>query len=98
MVDIKGLNKAEVLCALFNGSKTQGRNQQMIDSGLLEKPKDMSVNEAECILENIGEVKHFDYLKGKVMKIDISNDTFDSWGYNRDNGQNAAETIIANLK
>lgn len=40
----------------------------------------------------------FDYLNGRVMKIDLSGDSFDSWLFNRDNGEGAAEMAIQSLR
>ena len=37
---------------------------------------------------------YFDYLYGRVMKVDLSKDTFDPFLYDRDNGQGAAERAI----
>lgn len=93
MVNIKGLNKAEVLKVLFNASKVQGYNA---NKDL--KPKDMSINEAQSIIESAGETLHFDYLNGKVMKVDITGDELNPWGYDRDNGQGAAQIAIDTLK
>lgn len=40
----------------------------------------------------------FDYLKGRVMKVDLSTDDVDTQWYNRDNGENAAEDAVAALR
>ena len=99
MVNIKGLNKAEVLCTLFNYSKSQGFNLQMFEMGLIKQPKDMTKDEAQSILDNMGEEKYFDYLNGKVMKIDITSDVeFNEWGYDRDNGEGYAQNAINSLR
>lgn len=54
--------------------------------------KPMTENEAEELLKM---TTHFDYLKGRVMKVDLKGDEFDPWGYDRDNGQGAAMNAIA---
>jgi hypothetical protein len=88
MIDIKNLNKAEVLMALYNNAKPQGM-------GFLHfTPEDMTKEEAEEILKS---QKRFDYLKGRVMKVNLAENEFDPWLYNRDNGENAAEKIIEKL-
>lgn len=90
MVDIKGLNKAEVLVALYNDSKPQGLGFLHFDA------KDMTVAEAEEILK---QTTYFDYLKGRVMKVDLSSDDcFEEWLYDRDNGNGAAEKEISGLR
>ena len=88
IINISGLNKAEVLAALYNNSKTQGM-------GILHyTPEPMTVQEATEILE---ETTCFDYLKGRVMKVNLTSDTLDTWGYDRDNGEGAAYQAISHL-
>lgn len=41
---------------------------------------------------------YFDYLNGKVMKVDLGQDEFDPRLYDRDNGEGAAQRAIDNLK
>ena len=90
MINIKDLNKAEVLKVLFNNSKVQGFNAMM---GL--NPKDMTTEEAEKCLKD---QKYFDYLNGKVMKIDLtSDDEFDPWLYDRDNGEGSAQEAVNSI-
>jgi len=58
----------------------------------------MGVDEAREIL-NSTEDKYFDYLNGKVMKLSLkSDDEFDEWGYDRDNGQGSAQRAISELR
>jgi len=99
MVSIKGLNKAEVLSTLFNSSKIQGFNAQMVARGLMKYPRPITKDEAQAILNEMGENKYFDYLNGKVMKINLTSDEeFDEWGYDRDNGEGTAKFAIDTLK
>jgi len=95
MISITGLNKASVLKVLFNASKVQGVNAQL---GL--KPEDLSISDAQEILDNRDKTRiYFDYLNGKVMKIDLtSNDEFNPWLYDRDNGEGAAQKAVNTLK
>lgn len=51
----------------------------------------MDESEAEHILHN---QTYFDYLEGRVMKVDLSKDELRTDLYNRDNGENAAENAI----
>ncbi len=86
MISIKGLNKAKVLAALYNASKPLGLGILQYD------PKDMSEKEAAELLK--GQF-YFDYLKGRVMKVDLSSDEeFDEGLYDRDNGIGAAKEAI----
>ena len=88
-VSIQGLDKAEVLKALHDNSKAQGM-------GFLHFEKEgLSVDQCRELLE---ETTDFDYLQGRVMKVNLSGDSFDAWGYDRDNGEGAAEKAIAHLR
>jgi len=42
--------------------------------------------------------KYMDYVHGKLMKIDISGDKVNTFLYNRDNGKNAAEDVIEQVR
>lgn len=101
MIDLTGLDKAAVLAALYNGSRPLGMGRLHFD------PADMTIEEARALLadpeptSDIGFSRKrmdFDYLKGRVMKVDLSGDTLDPWGYDRDNGEGAAAQIIASLR
>jgi hypothetical protein len=59
-------------------------------------PKPMLREVAEKLL---GQTTYFDYLQGRVMKVDLSNnEEFDPWLYDRDNGQGAAAEVIEALR
>ncbi|MGD0976791.1 MAG: hypothetical protein ABR875_00655 [Minisyncoccia bacterium] len=90
-MNIAGLSKAAVLAALYNASRPQGMGFLHYD------PKPMTEKQAQQLLGN-GHRAYFDYLQGRVMKIDLSKDEVDTWGYNRDNGTNAAENAIEALR
>jgi hypothetical protein len=89
-MNIEGLNKAEVLAALYNNAKVQGMGFFQADNNK------MTTEEAGVILEQTRD-KYFDYLKGRVVKVDLSKDEVNTWLYNRDNGDGAAERIIQKL-
>lgn len=86
MVDITGLPKGKVLAALYNASQPLGL-------GFLEyDPTPMTEEEANEILKTR---QYFDYLKGRVMKVDLASDIgFNEWLYDRDNGTGAAQRAI----
>jgi len=77
------------LAALYNASKPQGMGFMHYD------PTPMSVEQAEKLL-NQG--TYFDYLMGRVMKIDLSGDTLEPWLYDRDNGEGAAQKALESLQ
>ena len=86
MIDTKGLSRGAVCAALYNASKPQGLGMLHFD------PKPMTELEAELVLATSAYV---DYLKGRVMKVDFSDDKgFDERLYDRDNGHGAAQRAI----
>ena len=101
MIDISGLDKAEVLAALHGASKAQGM-------GFLHDRGSLSVEECREIIGDAGtsgtetffadDRLYFDYLRGRVMKVDISGDEIDPRLYDRDLGDGAAERAIAALR
>ena len=88
IISLTGLNKADVLAALYNASRPQMMGFMQYEA------KPMTRAEAEQILKK---ATCFDYLNGRVMKVDISSDELDPWLYDRDNGQGAAQMAIEAL-
>ena len=68
MIDIKGLDKAEVLKALYDHSHVQGL-------GFLQAVPDGTVTVEHC-RELLEKETYFDYLYGKVLKVDLRHDEF----------------------
>jgi hypothetical protein len=89
-ISIEGLNKAAVFAALYNGARPQGLGFIHYD------PAPMTAEEAEKEFGNCD--GYYDYVHGRVMKVDLSKNTFDPWLYDRDNGKGSAEQIINALK
>lgn len=88
-INISSMNKAAVLAALYNRSSPLG-------SGFfVATPGDMSNEEAKELLDS-GET-YFDYLKGRVMKVDLSGDELRTHLYDRDNGEGAAASALSKL-
>lgn len=89
MINIAKYRKSAVLATLYNASKTQG-----LLSGL-STPL-MAEEEAQKILD--GGTVDFDYLNGRVMKVNLSDSKFDPWLYDRDNGEGAALRAINQIE
>lgn len=87
-INISGLNKAHVLVALFNASKPLGYGFN------LNWQEPMSLEEAEKLVSS---QTYFDYIRGRVMKIDLSSDELSVRLYDRDNGAGAAQAAIQSL-
>lgn len=90
-IDISGLDKAEVLTALFNASKQQGMGF-MDSSGA----SSMTVEDARQYTSREDD-QYYDYLRGRVMQVDLSKDELRTGLYDRDNGQGAAARALAPL-
>lgn len=104
-MNIRGIDKAEILAALFNASHGQGL-------GLLNPAcaGAMTKEQAQAELDRITQyhtehgypldglyVYKFDYLNGRVLKVDIGTDGLDPRLYDRDNGPGAARRALAHL-
>lgn len=83
-------NQAAALAALYNASKAQGRGR------IHFTPGDMPLQEAEDLL-NTSRCPYFDYLKGRVMKVDLALGELDAGLYDRDNGEGAAEKALSHV-
>lgn len=90
MLDIKGLDKAEVLKALYDSSHVQGM-------GFLQTVPEGTVTVQHC-RELLKHGTYFDYLYGRVLKVDLSSDAFDERLYERDNGPNSAAMAMLPLR
>jgi hypothetical protein len=87
---IGGMDRALILAALYNRAQVQGM-------GFLQaKPGSMTVREAREILST-GQT-YFDYLYGRVMKINLNTNDTDTRMYNRNNGTGAAEKVMSDLR
>lgn len=91
MIDIKGIEKGVLLHQLWRFSQAQGISYL----GLPIKPvNEDTFREIIKMYQDEGRDLYFDYLMGKVMKIDISADEMDPWLYDRDNGVGQAQLVV----
>lgn len=97
-VDIRGLDKAQVLVALWNDSRMQGMSFLGYTGKLTSRRAGELIKQARHTGRNGEEEIYFDYLNGKVMKIDIAPDVIDTRLYDRDNGEGAGEAAIEKLR
>lgn len=99
-ISIKGADKATILQKLYDRAKVQGM-------GILHAvPGPMSRELAEKLIggtpsgdypPGFHKPLYFDYVQGRVMKVDLSGDAFDPWLYDRDNGTGAAYAAIKDV-
>jgi len=90
MIDISQKSKAAVLAALYNASKPQGLGFLQATS------EDMTIQEAQSHLDQ--GYTYFDYLKGRILKVNLATTELDPRLYDRDNGQGAAAAALQNLE
>lgn len=102
-INIKGINKAAVLAALYNGSQQMGmgfmhsRGQFPMTVEEAQEAIDVGDDSARMFPNTRTEKLYFDYLYGRPLKSDLSNDEFDTWGYDRDNGDGKALEVLEPL-
>lgn len=90
MIKIKGISKGKILAVLYNNARAQGMGWLPYD------PTPMTESQAQELLD--GGNTYFEYLQGRVMKVDLSGDYMETWLYNRDNGEGKAEKLIDALR
>lgn len=90
MIDISNVRSCDVLAALYNFSKPLGYGHLQYEEG------DMTPEEAQRLLD-MKRSTYFDYLKGRVMKVDVAGPELDPRLYDRDNGPGAAQKALVSL-
>jgi hypothetical protein len=106
-IDIIGLDKAELLAALYNRAKPQD-----LIGWLQSRKGDMTPEAAAALLntrdsffargatEYDGGQNYTDFHshKGRVLSVDIGEDTLDATRYDKANGAGAAAEVVAKLR
>jgi len=89
-MDISKYDKADVLRVLYNYARPKGL-------GFLHHTKEKMTKEQAQEMLDSGKT-YFDYVGGRVMKIDLSTNELWTGLYNRDNGPQSAEYAINTLE
>ena len=90
MVNIKGLDKARVLKALYEHSHAQGLGAfQAVHMG---------VPTLEYFTGLLEQGTYFDYVGGRELTVDLSGDEFDERLYDRDCGEGAAQRAVDSVR
>lgn len=99
-INIKGIDKAELLAALHNGTRPQGM-------GFLHARGPMTAEEAKQYLDRGDDGRamfggpqrmYFDYLCGRPLKVDIGGDELNPRLYDRDAGRGRCADVISELR
>lgn len=98
MINIKGIDKARVLYALWHASHTQGMSFLGLPKGnfTIERAREI-IKERNKSITNVDYRLYFDYVDGHVIKCNISGDEFDERLFDRDCGIGAAQKAIDDL-
>lgn len=109
MVNIEGLNKGDVLAALYNNTRPGGMGLLQAAAGpdvmdrayaehLLVHGQDATGDYAPGFRRD--DSKYFDYVHGRCLKVDLTDDIeFNPRGFDRDNGgDGTAQKIIDHLR
>lgn len=103
-IDISGIDKAELLAALYNNSGPRGMGF------FRAKTEEMTVEQARKELSDGddhvkdfgygigGRPLYFDYLHGRPLKVNLAGDSMRGALYDRDNGHGAAKRIVSGLR
>ncbi len=89
-IDIKGLDKPTLLAALYNNSFQQGM-------GIMHA-RGRERMTTEQAAEELKHGSSFDYLHGRVMKVNIGGDTLRPYAYDRDVGSGQAAKVVAAVR
>lgn len=88
VIDISKKDKAAVLATLYNHARP-------LEMGFFQyDPTSMSVELARELMRN---GTYFDYVRGRVMKVNLEGDTLNPSQYDRDNGDGAAAKAISTV-
>lgn len=85
-LDINGLDKVTLLRALYDRAQAQGCSHLSLEPGPL------SSDEARRLFEANGGA--FSFIKGRLLKVDLSGTEIDVSAYDRNNGWGAAVAAI----
>ncbi len=94
-INIKGIDKAELLAALHNGTHALGMGV-LHDIG-----RDMTRDEAADILESFGDTNtyRFDYVMGRPLKVRFKDDELhNACLYDRDSSPGACQRVVDSLR
>jgi len=93
-IDISGLDKCEVLFALYEATSPLGL-------GFLQARGDVTVEDVRVLVSawsDDGRFPYIDYLWGRPLKVDLSGDAFDGRLFDRDAGAGEARAAVERLR
>jgi len=99
IINIKGLDKAELLAEFYNASQPMGMGFLQARSGVMTREDALKIMEAGDDSSRMfpgmrGPRLYFDYVYGRPLKIDLSRDEMETRLFDRDNGEGRGERCI----
>ncbi len=91
-IDTTGIDRAQLLAGLFNAA-LPGQSLARLIGNVHDE---MTATEAQELLD-AGKT-YVDYLKGRVIKCDVTEAHIRPHLYDRDNGEGAAARVVSNLR
>jgi hypothetical protein len=94
VISIKGMDKVEVFRELYADAKVLGLGVfNFVPGPMSREEAEIAVAEEEARRGKVW----FDYVRGRILKVDLSGDEFDPRLYDRDNGEGAAARAVARV-
>ena len=90
MTDISGLDKVELLSQLWQNNKPAS----FFKTTTLVMPPSFDRKRAEAAVTE----DYIDYFCGRCIKCDLSGDTVNPWGYDRDMGQGSFDRVVSRMR
>jgi hypothetical protein len=100
-ISIAGLDKAELLAALYNAARTMSWGWLQASDGPMTKEQAQELIDKgkwHDVVESSSKKLYFDYVKGRPLKIDISGDVLRTRLYDRDQGDGVAAEVVEKLR
>lgn len=100
-IDIRGLDKRELLLALWDNAKGKYLSEEkFIGSVILptiaeSHPTEKEINGA---LVSIANGNRIDYFCGRCLKVDLSGEVLKTFLYDRDHGTGTGQRVISELR
>jgi hypothetical protein len=101
MLSIRGLNKAELLAALYNNSKISGIGFYSQISIADEPGQETKLEEAQAHLDQVKKAtggEKIEFFLGKIIKMDFAKETINPSEYDQANGKGTASKVILQLR
>lgn len=101
-IDIKGIDKADLLAALYNNASPMGMGFLQARPGQMTRESALELMEAgddsSRMFPGMKRRMYFDYVYGRPLKVNLEGDELETSLYNRDWGKDAAEQIVESLR